>query len=88
MFKNSFHLSQKFGMIKCGGFNMKTVYDVQQMLKKFGTYIYTGDRIGDLKLMSLEVSELFESGFIEKSEYQLAILILKREINKVNEALH
>ena len=75
-------------MIKCGGFNMKTVYDVQQMLKKFGTYIYTGDRIGDLKLMSLEVSELFESGFIEKSEYQLAILILKREINKVNEALH
>ena len=67
---------------------MKTVYDVQQTLKKFGTYIYTGDRIGDLKLMSFEVNELFESGFIEKSEYQMAILILKREINKVNDSLN
>jgi len=75
-------------MIKCGGFNMKTVYDVQQILKKFGTYIYTGDRLGDLNLMSLEINELYASGFIEKSEYQMAILILKREINKVNDSLH
>jgi len=74
-------------MIKCGGFNMKTVYDVQQILKKFGTYIYTGDRLGDLNLMSLEINELYASGFIEKSEYQMAILILKREINKVNNSL-
>lgn len=66
---------------------MKTVYDVQQILKKFGTYIYTGDRIGDLKLMSFEVNELFESGFIENSEYQMAILILKREISRVNDSL-
>ena len=75
-------------MIRCGGFNMKTVYDVQQILKKFGTYIYTGDRLGDLNLMSLEINELYASGFIEKSEYQMAILILKREINKVNDSLH
>lgn len=66
---------------------MKTVYDVQQILKKFGTYIYTGDRLGDLNLMSLEINELYASGFIEKSEYQMAILILKREINKVNNSL-
>lgn len=61
---------------------MKTIYDVQQILKRFGIYIYTGDRIGDLELMSFEISELFQAGFIRKNEYQMAILLLRREINQ------
>lgn len=61
---------------------MKTIYDVQQILKRFGIYIYTGDRIGDLELMSFEISELFQAGFIGKNEYQMAILLLRREINQ------
>jgi len=64
---------------------MTTIYDVQQILKKFGIYIYTGDRVGDLELMLFEISELFEAGFIDSNEYQMAILLLRKEIN---ETLH
>lgn len=74
-------------MMNDGGNQMKTVYDVQQVLKRFGIYIYTGNRIGDLELMLFEVKELFESGFLEKNEYQTAILILRREMNIENEKL-
>lgn len=59
---------------------MESVYDVQQLLKKFGTYIYTGDRLGDLELMNIEINDLFKSGMIQMNEYQKAKLILKKEI--------
>ncbi len=36
---------------------MKSVYDIQQLLKKFGTIIYVGDRLGDLELMEMEIKE-------------------------------
>lgn len=58
---------------------MKTIYDVQQILKRFGIYIYTGDRIGDLELMIFEINELHEAGFIESYEYQMARLLLRKE---------
>lgn len=61
---------------------MKTIYDVQQILKRFGIYIYTGDRIGDLELMVFELNELYKAGFIESHEYQMARLLLQREINQ------
>lgn len=62
---------------------METVFDVQQLLKKFGTYIYTGDRIGDLGLMELEVDELFHEEFLPASEYQKAKLILRRKATQL-----
>ncbi len=34
---------------------MLSIYDIQQLLKKFGTIIYTGDRIADLQLMQDEL---------------------------------
>ncbi len=63
---------------------MESVYDVQQLLKKFGCIIYTGNRLGDLALMQDEVNELFKQGLIEADVYQYAVLILKREIRKMN----
>ncbi len=63
---------------------VKTIYDVQQILKRFGIYIYTGDRIGDLDLMTFEINELYEAGFIEMSEYQMARLLLRKEINQLH----
>ena len=30
---------------------MRTIYDVQQLLKRFGTIIYIGDRLADLELI-------------------------------------
>jgi uncharacterized protein YqgQ len=59
---------------------MKTIYDIQQYLKRFGTIIYIGDRVADLELMEAELKELYESQLIEPKEYQTALLILRHEI--------
>jgi uncharacterized protein YqgQ len=58
---------------------MKTVYDVQQLLKKFGTIIYVGDRLADLELMEEELKELYQSQLIDVKEYQMALLIVRHE---------
>jgi uncharacterized protein YqgQ len=64
---------------------MKTIYDIQQILKKFGTIIYTGDRVADLELMEEEIRELYRSQLIEGTDYQMALLLLKQEIQKEKE---
>lgn len=64
---------------------MKTIYDVQQLLRKFGTFIYTGDRFGDLELMELEINELYKFEFINTEEFQLAKLLLRKEKRQLNE---
>lgn len=58
---------------------MKTVYDVQQLLKQFGTIIYVGDRIADLELMEEEVKELYESQLIDVKQLQAALFVLRQE---------
>lgn len=63
---------------------MNTVHHVRQLLMKFGTYIYTGDRLGDIELMEFEVQELYDSGFISSKLYTQALLILRREKRQVN----
>lgn len=62
------------------GEDMKTIYDVQQLLKKYGTIIYIGDRVADLELMEAELRELFQAQLIEVRDYQTAILLLRQEI--------
>ncbi|WP_223591383.1 YqgQ family protein [Neobacillus bataviensis] len=64
---------------------MKTVYEIQQFLKKFGTIIYIGDRVADLELMEAELTELFQAQLIEQREYQTALLILRQEIQFLKE---
>ncbi|MDQ6599649.1 DUF910 family protein [Bacillus salipaludis] len=59
---------------------MKTVYEIQQFLKQFGTIIYIGDRVADMELMETELKELYQSQLIEPKEYQTAVLILRQEI--------
>lgn len=61
---------------------MKTLYDVQQLLKKFGSFIYIGDRLADLELMEDEIKELYRSQCITVNEYQMAILLLRQEAAK------
>ncbi|MGD6815472.1 YqgQ family protein [Metabacillus sp. 84] len=58
---------------------MKTVYDVRQLLKKYGTIIYVGDRVADLELMEDEVRQLYESKLIETQDFQMSLLILRQE---------
>jgi uncharacterized protein YqgQ len=59
---------------------MKTIYDIQQFLKKYGTIIYVGNRVADLELMEEELKELFHSQLIEPREFQTALLLLRHEI--------
>ncbi|ADE71511.1 MULTISPECIES: YqgQ family protein [Priestia] len=64
---------------------MNTLYDVQQLLKSFGIFIYVGDRIADLELMEAEVKELYQSNLIDVRDYQMAILLLRRELKQQKE---
>lgn len=64
---------------------MKTIYDVQQFLKKFGIIIYVGDRIADLELMEAEIKELYQSQLIDTKDYQMAILLLRHEAQFLKE---
>lgn len=67
---------------------MKNMYDVMQLLKRYGTYIYTTDRLSDLLLMEDEIRELYISHVLETQDFQMAILILRSErsrLTKVNE---
>ncbi|MDT8861721.1 YqgQ family protein [Alkalihalobacillus sp. MEB130] len=62
---------------------MKTVYDVRQLLKKYGSIVYTRDRSLDLTLMEEELRELHEWKMIEKDVYLQGLLILQNEKKQV-----
>ncbi|PCH12748.1 YqgQ family protein [Streptococcus parauberis] len=58
---------------------MKTLYDVQQLLKNFGIYIYLGKRLYDIEMMKIELGKLYENGLIEKEDYIKSELVLRHE---------
>ncbi|AXQ78201.1 DUF910 family protein [Streptococcus chenjunshii] len=58
---------------------MKTLYDVQQLLKNFDIYVYIGKRLYDIEVMKIELEKLYDNGLIEKDDYLQAELILRRE---------
>lgn len=62
---------------------MKSIYDIQQFLKNYGTFIYTGDRQSDLMLMQDELKELFLANLLERKDFQVATLIIKKEISEI-----
>lgn len=64
---------------------MNSIYDVRQLLKKFGTFIYIGDRIADMDLMEAELKELYRSQLIETKDYQMGILLLRQEAEREKE---
>ena len=45
---------------------MKTFYDVQQFLKRFGIIVYMGKRLYDIELMKLELSRIYDAGLMDK----------------------
>ncbi len=59
---------------------MDSIYDVQQLLKRFGSIIYVGDRLGDLQLMEEELKQLYYSQAIERKDFEMAILLIRHEI--------
>ena len=41
---------------------MKTLYDVQQLLKQYGIFVYMGNRLYEIEVMKLELSQLYQMG--------------------------
>lgn len=58
---------------------MKTLYDVQQLLKNFGIFVYLGKRLYDIEMMKIELQRLYDSGLLDKRDYLNAELFLRRE---------
>ena len=58
---------------------MKTLYDVQQLLKQFGVVVYLGKRLYDIEIMKIELEALYKSALIDKENYLIAEMILRRE---------
>ncbi|HEN8982257.1 TPA: YqgQ family protein [Streptococcus agalactiae] len=58
---------------------MKVLFDVQNLLKKFGIYAYIGKRLYDIEVMKIELQRLYDNGLISRDDYLKAELILRRE---------
>lgn len=61
---------------------MNSFYDVQQLLMKFGIYIYTKDMQSDCDLMEWELSELHSNGLISADDYIRARLLIRERLSK------
>ena len=66
---------------------MKTLYDVQQLVEKYGILVHVGKRIWDIELMALELDNINKAGLIDRIDYMVAKLILRKEhrIEELNE---
>lgn len=62
---------------------MDKMMDIYDLLKKYGTYIYTLDRLGDLALMEDEIRELYKANVLDTKDYQMALLILRQEATRL-----
>lgn len=62
---------------------MDKMYDIYQLLKQYGTYVYTGDRLGDLQLIEDEVKELYKANVMDIKDYQMALLIIRQEAQRL-----
>ncbi|MCT6922635.1 MULTISPECIES: YqgQ family protein [Bacillales] len=62
---------------------MKSMLDIYELLKQYGTYIYTTDRIGDLMLMEDELRELYKANVLAPRDFQTALLLIRQEANRL-----
>ncbi|RST94169.1 glucokinase [Vagococcus salmoninarum] len=58
---------------------LRTLYDVQQLLKRFGSYVYLGKRLWDIEMIGIELDSLYQAGMLDLKVYQTAKSVLTRE---------
>lgn len=58
---------------------IRTLHDVQQILKMFNIYVYVGKRIWDIEMMALELDNLYNMHVISKDVWLRSKLVLQRE---------
>jgi len=57
--------------------------DIRNLLKRYGIFIYTGSKVGDVDLMEAEVRDLYRSNILSATDFQQAILILRQERSNI-----
>jgi len=57
--------------------------DIYELLKTYGTYIYTRDPLGDLMLMEDEIRELYKANVLDIKDYQMALLLIRQETTRL-----
>lgn len=62
---------------------MNDYFGVLQLLKRFGIYVYTGDRKDDIAMVESEVKDIYDNGLLMKEDYVKALLILRQEAAKL-----
>ncbi|WP_261806180.1 YqgQ family protein [Lapidilactobacillus luobeiensis] len=58
---------------------LRNYYDIEQLLKQFGIYIYLGKRLWDLEMTGVELQNLHQSGLITDHLYARAKIVLRHE---------
>jgi len=58
--------------------------DLRQLLKRYNSFIYTGDQVVDLDLMTTEVKNLYDNNLITIQEYQTAMVIIRRRLREID----
>ena len=66
---------------------IRTLYDVQQLLRRFNVFVYVGKRLWDIELMAIEVDNLYRPGVLDKDLYMQAKLVLRKE-HRIEEELN
>ncbi|GEL12726.1 hypothetical protein FC15_GL001012 [Lapidilactobacillus concavus DSM 17758] len=54
-------------------------YDVEQLLKRFGIYVYMGKRLWDIEMTGVELQKLHDAGLISDPIYMHAKIVLRHE---------
>ena len=62
---------------------MDKMLDIYELLKTYGTYIYTRDPLGDLMLMEDEIRELYKANVLDIKDYQMALLLIRQETTRL-----
>ncbi|WP_018923773.1 YqgQ family protein [Salsuginibacillus kocurii] len=57
---------------------METMRDVRELLKTYGTFVYTKDKNVDSDLMELELEELKNYGLLDQETYLKARVIIQK----------
>lgn len=52
---------------------------MQQLLKRYGVFVYVGERLWDLELMMDELRKIQQNHLMEQSVFLSAMTILKKE---------
>ncbi|WEG72976.1 YqgQ family protein [Vagococcus intermedius] len=56
-----------------------TLYDVQQLLKNYGSVVYVGKRLWDIEMMAIEIDSLYRAQVLDLKTYQIVKGVLLRE---------